>query len=59
MSNWTWLSGLASDLNVWEDELSVVDLDAEHTFISYAEVVPVLQDLYSLSAVKNAEKTAN
>ena len=55
MSNWTWLSGLASDLNVWEDELSVVDLDAEHTFFSYAEVVPVLQDLYSLSAVKNAD----
>lgn len=55
MSNWTWLSGLASDLNVWEDELSLADLDAEHTFVSYVEEIPVLQDLYSLSAVQNAD----
>mgnify|MGYP002621563369 CR=1 FL=1 len=55
MSNWTWLSGLASDLNVWEDELSLADLDAEHTFVSYAEEIPVLQNLYSLSAVQNAD----
>ncbi|MBP5247059.1 MAG: hypothetical protein J6Z31_04305 [Fibrobacter sp.] len=55
MSNWTWLSGLASDLSVWEDELSLADLESEHTFISYAEEIPVLQDLYSLSTVQNAD----
>lgn len=55
MLKWTWLSGLASDWNIWEDELTVADMDAEHRFVPYVKEVQSLQNIYSLSEVKNAD----
>ena len=55
MLKWTWRSGLASDWNIWEDELTVADMDAEHRFVPYVKEVQSLQNIYSLSEVKNAD----
>lgn len=45
--NWTWLSGFASDLGVWEDELSAAVPEAAHTFIPYSKVIGSPDDLYT------------
>lgn len=55
MAKWTWLSGLASDLNAWEDDLSLVDSDAEHTFVSYADVIASVGNIFALPVVAKAD----
>lgn|SRR5574344_2005590 len=46
-TKWTWLSGFASDLSVWEDDFASAAPDAEHTFISYADVVKHFKDPFA------------
>lgn len=43
---WVWLSGWASDLSIWEDDLSEVKSNAGHQFVSFPEVIKNSDDLY-------------
>ena len=44
---WIWLSGFATNLGFWEEELMEVNSNAKHTFVSYTKVIANPNDLYS------------
>jgi hypothetical protein len=46
-AQWIWLSGFATNLGVWEDDLIEIESDADHTFISYTQVIENPNDLYT------------
>ncbi len=43
---WMWLSGWASDLSIWEDELSEAEAAANHEFISFSKIIENPDNLY-------------
>ena len=51
---WIWLPDWASDLALWEDDLTDVDSSARHTFVPYEKMVPNLGDLYKLPGLAAA-----
>ena len=51
---WIWLPDWASDLALWEDDLTDVDSSARHTFVPYEKMVPNLGDLYKLPGLSAA-----
>lgn len=51
-----WLSGWASDLNIWEDDLSEVETAAAHEFIPYSKIMENPDHLYqSIPGLAKAE----
>lgn len=45
---WFWLPDWAGDLSLWEDDLSMVDSSADHTFVPYEKMTPFLEHPYDL-----------
>ncbi|MCQ2103165.1 MAG: alpha/beta hydrolase [Fibrobacter sp.] len=54
MEKWFWLPDWASDLSLWEDDLTNANPDAEHIFVSYDEMVKHLNCLYDLKGLAKA-----
>lgn len=51
---WIWLPDWASNLALWEDELSEV-ASADHTFVPYEEMAKCLDDAYKISGLAKAD----
>ena len=52
---WLWLPDWASDLSLWQDDLTEVESSAGHTFVPYEEMVDNLDDLYKVSGLSKAD----
>ncbi|MCF0224025.1 MAG: alpha/beta fold hydrolase [Fibrobacter sp.] len=51
---WFWLPDWASDMRLWEDELVDVSPDADHTFVSYEEMVRHADDIFAMDGIAQA-----
>lgn len=51
---WIWLPDWASDLTLWEDDLTDVDSSAHHVFIPYEKMVKNLDSLYKMAGLSVA-----
>lgn len=51
---WIWLPDWASDLNLWEDDLTEVDSSAHHVFIPYEKMVKSLDNLYKINGMSSS-----
>lgn len=51
---WIWLPDWASDLTLWEDDLTDVDSSAHHVFIPYEKMVKNLDGLYKIAGMPAA-----
>ena len=51
---WIWLPDWASDLTLWEDDLTDVDSSAHHVFIPYEKMVKNLDCLYKIAGMPAA-----
>ena len=51
---WTWLPDFASDMGIWEDDLIGIAPDAEHVFVTYENMVSVLDNIYDLPGIAEA-----
>ena len=52
---WLWLPDWASDLSLWQDDLTEVESSADHTFVSYEDMVDNLDDLYKIPGLSKAD----
>ena len=52
---WIWLPDWASDLSLWQDDLTEVEPSANHTFIPYEVMADNLDDLYKISGLAKAD----
>ena len=52
---WIWLPDWASDLSLWQDDLTEVESSADHTFVPYETMVDNLGDLYRVSGLSKAD----
>ncbi len=52
---WLWLPDWASDLSLWQDDLTEVESSASHTFVPYEAMVEKLDDLYKVSGLSKAD----
>ena len=52
---WIWLPDWASDLSLWQDDLTEVESSADHTFVPYETMVDNLGDLYRVSGLPKAD----
>ena len=51
---WIWLPDWASDLSLWEDDLTDADASAKHSFIPYEKMAPHLDDVYAIDGLSKA-----
>ena len=51
---WIWLPDWASDLTLWEDDLTEVDSSAHHVFIPYEKMVKSLDSLYKINGMSSS-----
>ena len=51
---WIWLPDWASDLALWEDDLTDVDPSANHVFVPYEKMAKNLDDLYKTPELSSA-----
>ena len=51
---WIWLPDWASDLTLWEDDLTEVDSSAHHVFIPYEKMVKSLDNLYKINGMSSS-----
>ena len=51
---WLWLPDWASDLSLWQDDLTEVESSASHTFVPYETMVDKLDDLYKVPGLSKA-----
>ena len=52
---WLWLPDWASDLSLWQDDLTEVEPSASHAFVPYAAMADSLEDLYKVSGLSKAD----
>ena len=52
---WIWLPDWASDLSLWQDDLTEVEPSASHTFIPYESMADNLDDLYKAPGLSKAD----
>jgi len=52
---WIWLPDWASDLSLWEDDLTDADASASHVFVPYEEMALHLDDAYAIDGLSKAE----
>ena len=52
---WIWLPDWASDLSLWQDDLTEVEPSASHTFIPYESMADNLDDLYKVPGLSKAD----
>ena len=50
-----WLPDWASDLTLWEDDLTDVEPSADHVFVPYEKMVGDLADLYKIPEMRSAD----
>lgn len=51
---WIWLPDWASDLSLWEDDLTDADASAKHTFVPYETMAAHLDDIYAVDGLAKA-----
>lgn len=51
---WIWLPDWASDLALWEDDLTDVEPAASHSFVSYEKMAQNLNDVYKIAGMNAA-----
>ena len=51
---WIWLPDWASDLSLWEDDLTDADASAKHTFVPYETMAAHLDDVYAVDGLSKA-----
>ena len=51
---WIWLPDWASDLGLWEDDLTDVEPSADHVFVPYEKMDKSFDDLYKLPGLSAA-----
>ncbi|MBQ1824630.1 MAG: alpha/beta hydrolase [Fibrobacter sp.] len=51
---WIWLPDWASDLTLWEDDLTEVDSSAHHVFVPYEKMVKSLDSLYKINGMSSS-----
>ena len=51
---WTWLPDFASNMGIWEDDLIGIAPDADHVFVTYENMVSVLDNIYELPEIAEA-----
>ena len=51
---WIWLPDWASDLSLWEDDLTDADASAKHTFVPYEAMAAHLDDVYAVDGLSKA-----
>lgn len=52
---WIWLPDWASDLSLWEDDLTDADASASHVFTPYEEMADHLDDAYAIDGLSEAD----
>ena len=52
---WIWLPDWASDLSLWQDDLTEVESSADHTFVPYETMMDNLEDLYRIPVLAKAD----
>ena len=52
---WIWLPDWASDLSLWEDDLTDADASADHVFVPYETMAANLGDVYAIDGMSKAE----
>jgi len=52
---WIWLPDWASDLSLWEDDLTDADASAKHTFVPYEKMAAHLDDVYGVDGLSKAD----
>ena len=52
---WIWLPDWASDLSLWEDDLTDANASASHTFVPYEKMSLALDDVYTLDGLSKAD----
>lgn len=48
---WLWLPDWASDLSIWEDELTEINSSVSHSFLSYEEMLASIESPYKNSKI--------
>ena len=51
---WIWLPDWASDLSLWEDDLTDADASAKHTFVPYEKMAAHLENVYGIDGLSKA-----
>ena len=51
---WIWLPDWASDLSLWEDDLTDADASAKHSFVPYEAMAAHLDDVYGVDGLSKA-----
>ena len=51
---WLWLPDWASDLALWEDDLTEVDSSASHQFVPYETMADSLEDVFKIPGLSRA-----
>jgi pimeloyl-ACP methyl ester carboxylesterase len=52
---WLWLPDWASDLSLWQDDLTEVDASADHTFVPYETMADHLENLFKMPGLAAAD----
>ena len=52
---WIWLPDWASDLSLWEDDLTDASASASHTFVPYEKMAQSLDDVYAIEGLSKAD----
>ena len=52
---WVWLPDWASDLSLWQDDLTEVEPSASHTFVPYETMADNLEDPFKISGLAKAD----
>ncbi|SHM35117.1 hypothetical protein SAMN05720472_1076 [Fibrobacter sp. UWR3] len=52
---WIWLPDWASDLSLWEDDLTDADASADHVFVPYETMAANLGNVYAIDGMPKAE----
>ncbi len=52
---WIWLPDWASDLSLWEDDLTDACASASHTFVPYEKMSQSLEDVYEIDGLSKAD----
>ena len=51
---WIWLPDWASDLSLWEDDLTDANASASHTFVPYEKMAAHLDNVYAIEGMPKA-----
>ena len=52
---WMWLPDWASDLSLWEDDLTDADASASHLFVPYEKMAAHLDNVYGIDGLSKAD----